>query len=181
MVWFTSIIGVFSDLLTKIVLALMILLIGFVLGKIVGRLTYVILHEAELNRVLKKIGTKVSIERSLSKILEYFVNALAIIMAVNQFGITGIVAYVFAVLLLAFIVISLFLSFRSIIPNVIAGFFLMKKDKIKIGDTVKVNNLEGKVTTIDFFETLIKTKSGEIIHVPNVLLEKQVILVRRKN
>jgi len=180
MAWFASLIGIFSDFFTEIVLALMILLIGFVLGKIIGRVTYLILHQAELNRVLKKLGAKISIERSLSKILEYFTNVIAVILAVNQFKITGILAYVVAIILLALIMFSLFLSFRSIIPNFVSGLFMVRKNKIRIGDAVRVNNIEGKVIIVDFFETLIKTKSGEIIHVPNVLLGKNVVFVKRR-
>jgi len=55
---FPAVQEILSGFLTQIILALMILLIGLVLGKVVGRFVFHILHEAELNRVLKKRNKK---------------------------------------------------------------------------------------------------------------------------
>ena len=54
--------------LNNIITAIIILLIGFIIAKLVGRLVQRVLHEAELDNLLKKAGAKVSFEAAISHI-----------------------------------------------------------------------------------------------------------------
>jgi small-conductance mechanosensitive channel len=50
---------------------------------------------------------------------------------------------------------------------------------LKIGDKVKLDQLEGRVVSTNFIETQIKTKKGEIIHVPNSSITKKKIFIKK--
>ena len=180
MAWLQPLADVLGGFLTRIILAAMILLIGFVLGKVVGRIVYHFLHEAELNRILKRARAGISLERSLSKLAEYLVNFVTVIIAINQLGVGGFVLYVLAFGILIIAGISFFLAIKDLIPNFLAGLFIFKRNKIKKGDKVKMGRVEGTVVLMDMFETHIKTKSGEIIQIPNSLLRREVVSVKRK-
>lgn len=168
-----------SDFLTRIVLALMILLIGFVLGKVGGRLVFHFLHEAELDRLLKKARAGVSLERSFSRLAEYFINFITIILAVNQLGVGEYVLSGLAIVLFIVVGLSFLLALKDIIPNFFAGLFILKRGKVKKGDKVKVHGVEGTITSIDLFETHVKTRKGETLQIPNSLLEKEVVVKRK--
>ena len=80
-----------SGVFTKIVVAIIILLIGFIIGKILGRLLQKVLHEFETDKALKNVaGINFSIEHLIGALLTYFIYFIAIIMALNQIGLTSI-------------------------------------------------------------------------------------------
>ena len=52
---------------------------------------------------------------------------------------------------------------------------IQKKDFIKEGDYIKIDEKEGEVINTNLIEVIIKTKEGEIVYVPNSILTKKVI------
>ena len=49
----------------------------------------------------------------------------------------------------------------------------------KVGDYIKVNSAEGQVIRRGLVETLIQTKQGDVIYIPNASLIKQEIVKLR--
>jgi len=172
--------NVFSGLLTNAVIAIIIILIGFIVGRIVGKLVQGILHELELNTILGKAGIKTSIEELIGTITSYFIYFVAVIMALNQIGITSVVLNILAGGAVVLIIISLVLAVKDYIPNLFAGIFIHQKRFIRNGDWIKVKNVEGKVTHINLVETRIETKNKDIIYVPNSFLTKNEVVKVRK-
>src|SRR6056297_1416983 len=79
----------FSGLFTQIVVSLLIVFTGFIIGKILGRLIYKLLHEFKVDAALKKTaGVKISIEHILEAFISYFIYFVSIIMALNNLGLT---------------------------------------------------------------------------------------------
>ena len=68
------------------------------------------------------------------------------------------------------------LAVKDFIPNLVAGFYVRQKEKIKPNDTINVNNTEGKVMAVDLTETKIKTKDNDTIFIPNSILVKSKII-----
>src|SRR3989344_6088468 len=111
-----SLLGTFTDGLstwmTRIIVAVIIVLIGFIIGRMCKKLGYHALHELELNEMLHR-ATRLEIkgEEHLSNGLSYIISIFAIILALNQIGVTTTVVYVLISLLL---VVLLMVSLMSI-------------------------------------------------------------------
>ncbi|MDD5087025.1 MAG: mechanosensitive ion channel [Candidatus Nanoarchaeia archaeon] len=170
-----------SGLFTKIVVAVIIILIGLVVGKILGKVVKNLLHSIEFNSIMKKAtGIKISLEEGISFFVSYFIYFLFIVMALNQLGLTTVVLHMISGAILIIIIISIFLSIKDFMPNMFSGIFIHKKKFINVGDTIKVDNTEGKVIHINLVETKIETKRGDIIYLPNSLLTRNKVVKIRK-
>ncbi len=173
-----------SGLFTRMVVAVIILLIGFVVGKILGKVVKNLLHSIEFNKIIKRAtGINISLEQGISFFVSYFIYFLFIVMALNQLGLTTVVLHMISGAILIIIIISIFLSIKDFMPNMFSGIFIHKKKFINVGDTINVDNTEGKVVYINLVETKIETKRGDIIYLPNSLLTKNKVtkITKRKS
>ena len=174
-----------SGLLTNMIVAIVILLVGFIIGKILGRLTQKILHEVEVNRILKKAtSVKVNLESIVAHFVTYFIYFIAIIMALNQLGLTTTILYIISIAIIALIVLSVFLGIKDFFPNMIAGFFIYSKRFVERGDVIEVKGITGKVERISLVETTLKTKNGDLIYIPNSMFTKEQfkkVMVRKRS
>ncbi len=171
---------IFSGFGSKVIIALVIILIGFIIGRITGKLIQGILKEIELNKILEKAGLKISLEEILGHFISYFIYFIAIIMALNQIGVTTMVLNILAGGIILVIIISLLLAFKDFIPNIIAGIFIHQKRYINVGDRIKLNDVQGKIVHINLVETQIQTKDKDIIYIPNSLLTKKSVIKVKK-
>lgn len=172
--------GLFSGIVVKLVVAIIILLVGFIIGRVLGKVIQRVLHEIELNKILRKaVGVKVSIEELVGNIITYFIYFVAIVMALRQIGLATFVLDLLFGGIIIVIILAVFLSVKDFIPNMVAGIFIHQKRNIKEGDKIKIKGAEGTVIHINLVETKIKTKSGDIIHIPNSLLTKEEVVVRK--
>jgi small-conductance mechanosensitive channel len=170
----------FSESLGKMIIAVVIVLIGFILGRILERITQKLLHELELDRIMQRTGLKISLETVLSNLVAYLVYFIAIIMALNQLGLTTAILYIIVGGVIVLIVVSTLLAIKDYIPNLIAGFFVFRRGMFKIGQRIKLNGTEGKVKKIGLVETEILTRKGDKIFIPNSLLVKSKVVVKKK-
>lgn len=159
--------------------AIIILLIGFIIGKVLGKLAQRFLHELELNRILKKAGIALSMEEFAGHAIEYFIYFIAIVVALDQLGITAFVLYIIVGLLALVIAAAFVLSIKDFIPNFIAGWRLSRKKLFVVGDTVTIGSVTGKVKEAGLLETRLQSRN-DVIHIPNSILFKQEIRVRKK-
>ncbi|MEE9525990.1 MAG: mechanosensitive ion channel domain-containing protein [Candidatus Woesearchaeota archaeon] len=172
---------ILSQLFTKIIVAIIILLIGFVMARIAGKLIHKFLHEIELNKILEKAGMKLKLESTISNIVTYFIYFVTIIWALNSMGLTTTILNMVSGAILVLIVISIILAIKDFFPNIMAGFFIYRKNTIKVGNKVKIDNVSGTVKKISLLETEIKTPSGDTIYVPNSTITKKAVLVKKKS
>ncbi|HLD34013.1 MAG TPA: mechanosensitive ion channel domain-containing protein [Candidatus Nanoarchaeia archaeon] len=172
--------GLFSGVLNTLVLVLVILLVGFVLGRLVGRLVGRLLHEFEVDNVLHKAGFKVPVEQSLAALLSYLIYFVAVALALAQLGLTTFVLYIIVGGAVLLILVATVLGIKDFIPNLIAGFFIFRKGLFHEDQIILFKNIEGKVKRISIIETEIETKTGDMVYVPNSLLVKSTLLVRKK-
>lgn len=169
-----------NQFLTNIVIAIIILLIGFIIGKLLGKLVSRVLHEIETDKIAKKAGTKIKLEKSIGSLTAYLIYFIAILMALDQLGIKTIVLYILAIAVLAVLVLSVLLGIKDFIPNMFAGFFIYRKDLVKKGDKIKVHGVQGKVEKISLIETTVRTKNGDTVLIPNSTLTKEEIVKLKK-
>ena len=170
----------FSQILTKLIIAIIILLIGFIIGKFIGRIMQKILHEFELNKILKKAtGIKISLEEIISHFLTYFIYFIAIIWALSEIGLTTTVLNMISAAILILIIISIILAIKDFVPNFFSSLFILQKELIKPGNKIEIDKIQGKVKKIGLIETEIITKKGDIIYIPNSILTKKEIIIKK--
>ena len=163
--------------LSKFVVAVVVLFVGFILGKLAGRLVYKFLHSFDINENLKKLtGVKVQVEEILEIFTTYFIYFITIVTVLQQVGIATTILHMIAAGVLIIIILSTFLGIKDFIPNAIAGFFVQKKKLVRIGETIKVKGMQGKIVGISLVETKMETKQGDIIFIPNSVLTKTEVV-----
>ena len=172
---------VFSSFYTKFILAVITLFIGVIIGRFVGKLLQRVLHELELDTLIRKTTKiKFSIEEIISGFFSYFIYFVTIIMALNQLGITTKILEIISVAIFIIIILSIFMGVREFIPNIISGIFIHQKRFLREGDKVKIGNVQGKIVKISLTETWIRTKSDDMIYIPNALLTKKEVIKLKK-
>lgn len=165
-----------SEPILKIIVAIVTLLFGLVFGRFFGKLSKKILEELEINKILREqTRIKVPVEEFISSLISYIIYFIAIIIALNQLGLTTTVLWIILITILAIIIIFIILAVKDFIPNIVSGFFIYQKGLIKKGNRIKVKDVEGTVIDISLTETKIRTKSKDIVYIPNSILIKSII------
>ncbi|MEW6062860.1 MAG: mechanosensitive ion channel domain-containing protein [Nanoarchaeota archaeon] len=177
--------SLFNNIITETIVNLMasilILLIGLIIGRFAGKLIKKVLSELNVNVILKKESRiKIPFEEFISMLVKYIIYFIALIIALNQLGLTTIVFYITLTVIFILIGIFIILAVKDFIPNIVAGLMLHQKDSIKLGDKIRVKGVEGKIVHISLTETKIKTKDNDIIFIPNIAMIKNEVVKLRK-
>ncbi len=72
-----------------------------------------------------------------------------------------------AIVGLGFLGLALGFGLLSLTSNFVAGMTVMISKSVVVGDEVKVAFFEGTITKITITKTVLETKDGEIVYVPN--------------
>jgi len=70
-------------------------------------------------------------------------------------------------------------AFQNILQNFLAGILLLLHEPFRIGEQISVTGLEGIVDTIQTRATIIHTKDGDRVVIPNATLFTNPVTVRR--
>lgn len=164
----------------NLIAAIAIILIGIIVARITNRIIRKVLHELELNRILREqAGVKIPVEEFAGSLAKYLIYFIAMIMALAQLGLQTIILYIILVIVLVILVSFVVLAFKDFIPNITAGFFIHQKGMIKEGDFIQVKDIKGKVISISLVETKIKV-GKDIVYIPNSVLTKNEIIKKAK-
>jgi len=139
-------------------IALIILVMGFILAKVVSSL---------MKKLTKKRASSPQL-LLLRRFLFYGILFIFILMALQQVG------FDLSILLGALGIFSIALGFASktTVSNLISGLFLVFDKSFKIGDTIKVDNIVGKVLSVDTLSIKLASFDNQYIRVPNETLIK---------
>lgn len=169
--------NLFATLYLDVIAAIIILLVGFILAKLFGRVVQRILHEIEVDKILKTAThIEVKAESWTGTFVTYFVYFITIIMALNQLHITTTVLQMLSAAIIVIFIISIILAVKDFIPNMFAGFYIYRNKFINEGETIRVKGIEGKIIHINLVETKIETKDGDIVYIPNSVLTKTEVI-----
>lgn len=184
MVWklFTNYNWSAQDFVINFTAAIAIILIGVVVARFTSKLVKRILHELEINKVLKdQADIRIPIEESLGNLVKFIVYFISLFLALNQLGLSTIMLQIVLALVLLILVGFIILAFKDFIPNIIAGFVIHQKQIFKRGDLIMFKEFKGKVVQVNLMDIKLQTRSGDIIFVPNSILTKnEVINLRSK-
>lgn len=172
--------SIFARYLTRFIGALIILLIGIIIGRVLGKFVKRILHEFEFDTFIRKTTSiKISLEELISHLLEYIIYLLSIVYALSKVGLVSTVFQLIALVVIIFIALSIILGLKDFIPNMLSGIRMQQKRYFNEGDTIlmknKENEIEGRIVNLNLIETVVETKKGDIIHIPNSLLSSSIV------
>ena len=171
-----------SGVLSQVIVAIVLLLVGFILAKVFGRMIYKTLHSFEINDALFKLtNVAISFEEIAGTFTTYFVYFVTIVIVLQQIGIATTILHMISAGVIIIIVLAMFLGVKDFIPNAIAGLFIAREKIIVVGETIKVKGITGKVTRINLVETKLITKSQDVVHIPNSAITKtEIIKIKQK-
>ncbi len=179
--WVLYLRTVFTEVTNRFFVAILTLIVGVLVGHLLGKLLQRILHEIEFDKTIKKT-TKItfSLEKTLSNLLAYFIYFITIMLALKVLGWMVLVLKILSFLIILIIISALILIFKDILPNLAGGYLVHKRKMIAEGDEIEVGKIKGKVANTSLTTTEIRTKGGDLIYLPNSLLAKEKVTVRRK-
>ncbi|HJW65307.1 MAG TPA: mechanosensitive ion channel domain-containing protein [Candidatus Bathyarchaeia archaeon] len=116
-----------------------------------------------LNAVLKKTTFPADTGKRIVRITRYAIYAIGSILIIIflAFDIIG------ALIGLGFLGLAIGFGLANVISNFAAGITVMLSKSVVVGDEVKVAFFEGTITKITITKTVLETKDGEIVYVPN--------------
>jgi small-conductance mechanosensitive channel len=168
---------VISSVTTNFVVAIIILLAGVILGRLVGRFIHKMLEEIEINRLLKRTtGIRFAMDEILANLVTFVIYFVSIVVALDQIGLASPLLRVISIAIIVMVIVSILLGVRDFFPNILAGIFIAQRRFLNKGDLVRVGGIEGEIIEVNIVETRIKTKKGDIIYIPNSILTKKEVV-----
>ena len=162
--------------------ALLIIVTGVLLGRILGKLASRTVKKANLNGNLRKaLGIKTKPQKLAENFVKYSIIGVATIAAIIQVGVAISLMNFILIIFGGILLISFTLALRDFMPNIFAGLYLIGTKKIKKGDFIKFKDFDGKVTKIDLLDTYIAMDSKNTMMIPNSYLMKNVVIKRSKS
>ncbi|MFH0874408.1 MAG: mechanosensitive ion channel domain-containing protein [archaeon] len=157
-----------GNTLTASIITIILLLIGFIVGRVVGVFLEKILNEMSLNKAVKNLNFRFNTEKLVSGIVSYSIYAFTIYSTFLKIGI----AKATGLLLLAVIIVSVgilfFLYFKDFTQNTVAGFILRHKEKYESGEFVTIGKVSGLILKTNATNMHVKTDQGDFFVIPYV-------------
>ncbi len=154
--------GMFSNMMGMIPLilsAIIVIIASVILAKFVTGIVMLRLSKKDLNReVLILVGRMIS----------YSIIFLGIIAATEIVGLN-------LGSLVAFLGVGIGFALKDLLSNFIAGIMILTQKKFKIGDTIKMGDISGKIIEIETRTTQIKSFDGTLLIIPNAQMITAVI------
>lgn len=144
------------DLLPRLSLALIVLIIGIFIA---GKLT---------NFIRRRMNIKAHdtlMVGFLSKSIKLILVVIIFLLALSIAGLSGVSAALLATAGASAVVLGF--AFKDIAQNFLAGIILAFNRPFNVGDTVKIEDVFGKVITMEFRYTKIDTFDGRSVYIPN--------------
>lgn len=169
-----------NSILLEIFVALTIIVGCLILGKIVGKVLEKFIKKVALNEIIfSSTKIKLNLDKTISTIVSYVIYFFGFVWALDYLGIASTVLNLLSGAVLILALILAFLAFKDFIPNMTAGIFIHAKGFLKEGDRIKLHDIEGKIIYLNLVETRIKTKSGDIIYIPNSRLTRYEVIKKK--
>lgn len=76
--------------------------------------------------------------------------------------------------------VAVSLALQDVLKNFFAGIYLLFERPFRVGDAVKVKDVEGTIQGIDIRTTLVKNLRGELVLVPNATVFTEILTNRSR-
>ena len=120
-------------------------------------------------KLLRRTGADLSIEKLAANVVRALLLFIGLLFALSALGIDLTALGVLG----GAIGVGLGFGLQKIAANYISGFVILAERSLRIGDTVKIDSFEGRITDIRTRYTLIRARDGREAVVPNEMLITQ--------
>jgi len=146
----------FVLLLPNILIAAVLLALGFYVGKFIRRLALKLIGKISHNTTL------VSLFATIIYIAFILIVIFTVLTILNlDKAVTSILAGA------GIIGLALAFAFQDIAANFMSGIFISFRKPIKVGDIVEISGFMGKVAEVNLRDTVVNTFTGPIVIIPN--------------
>ena len=155
--------------ITRVVWVVIALAASFLIARIVSRI---------LARIFEKTPFPEEIEKWIVRVSKYAVYIIGVFVAISfsGFDLTSVIVGLGA------FSIAISFAMSNVIQNFVSGILVQADRAFKVGDEIEIKTYEGKVVKISIRTTIIKTKDGDIVSIPNSLfITNPVVRKRRKS
>ena len=127
-------------------------------------------------KIFEEFSKRVKIDQNILKvvasILKFLIIFFSIMMIASSLGINT------SSLIAAFSIfgIAISLSVQNLMSNIANAISIYANKPFKVGDYVKIGDVEGTVAEIGFMLTKIRTYKNEIIYIPNTSVGSSIII-----
>ena len=161
---FTNFYDQFIEQLPDIAVALVIIVLGYFIARLVAGV---------LSRTLSRKSHDPLLTNFITRAIRYTLYLLVAMLALNAMGLSSIATGLFSTLGASALILGF--AFKDIGENFIAGVILAFDRPFDLNDTVKVDSTFGRVKEMNLRHTRIKTPDGRDIYIPNAdVLKKPV-------
>jgi len=150
---------------------IVILLVGFIIAKLAGKITKRIFHETELDSVLKTAGLP-PLSNGIAILVEILIAIGTIFLVLERLGLAIIAISIAGILIGIVILGTLFVAIRDAIPNLLIGLFIRGKLKKQLGKNVKIGIVSGKLSKVRLLDCILE--DGDSVHVPHIYTSKNL-------
>lgn len=154
----------FIRMLPNLVIALLVLIVFYVLGKIIRNAVKKLLSKATDNKTIINL---------LETIVGVMIVGIGIFIALSVLQLDGAVTSLLAGA--GIIGLALGFAFQDIASNFISGVILSIRHPFGIGDIIETNGVYGTVQKLNLRNTIIKTPRGQIVYIPNKKVFENVL------
>ena len=157
---------VFGIDLIQVIKVVVALAITYISGKLISKFLF---------RLFQKTPFPENVENAIVKISKYFTYTIGIfvVIALLGFDLTSLI------LGLGAFSIAITFATSTIIQNLVSGLLVQADRAFKVGDRIVMQGIEGEVVKISVRTTILETKEGHLVYVPNSLFMTN--LFTRKN
>lgn len=152
----------------EILYSLIVVIVAYLFNKLI------------IKRSISRMGRKLKLSKHnmkpLKKVSSTVIYIVAIIIILGIFGLRGSLTGLLAGAGVIGIVIGM--ATQDVLSGVISGIVLFLDKPFKIGDRVKIGDMEGDVTDLTLQRTEIKTLDGETLTIPNSSVANDTIINR---
>lgn len=143
-------------LLPNIVLAAVLLVIGFYIAKFVRNMA---------KKVIGKISHNITLNNLFGSVIYLVVLGIVIFTALSILQLDKAVTSILAGA--GILGLALAFAFQDIASNFMSGIFISFRKPLQVGDIVKINDYMGKITEVNLRDTMMETFQGQTIIIPN--------------
>lgn len=153
--------------LIQVIEVIVALVVTYLIAKLVAR---------TLEKIFERTPFPEDIERLIvraSKYAVYIIGVLATI-SVSGFDLTSVIIGLGA------FSIAISFAMSNIIQNFVSGILVQADRVFKVGDEIKVQAYEGRVVKLSVRTTIIETKEGDIVIIPNSIFATSPVVKKKQ-
>jgi small conductance mechanosensitive channel len=146
----------------KVLVALIIIAVGFALGRWAAQLT---------ERAVRRLEVDPSVRHLIARIVHIFVLALFVVMALQNIGVELLP-------LLAGVGLAgagIALAMQGVLGNLVAGLVIIFSHPYRLGEYISIVGVEGEVIDIGLFNTTLRHPDRSHVIVPNRRIMGEVL------